>query len=172
MTSATYLHGSGSRVSEQLTRYFENYAENAITKMKEALLAVDYYERIRLRLLRNEDLSNELPIIAKVGPAGTMTVVKNAIADYKAQLANAWKLAPRLQDIGTHRVNLIVNEREHLPRADVSYQFKSSAGTVKVHITTAAETYELKITAGKNPMAAELAFRELEKQLTFIALTG
>jgi len=152
-------------MSSQLNQYFERYAESAIAKMKEALLAVDYYERIRLRLLRNEDLSNEVPIITKVGP-------KNAIADYKAQLANAWKLAPRLQDIGTHRVNLIVNEREHLPRADVSYQFKSSAGTVKVHITTAAETYELKITGGKNPMAAELAFRELEKQLTFIALTG
>jgi len=172
MNSDTYHHGSGTRVSEQLTRYFERYSEDAIAKMKEALLAVDYYERIRLRLLKNEDLSNELPIIAKVGPAGTMTVVKNAIADYKAQIADAWKLAPRLQDLGTHRVNLIVNELEHLPRADVHYQFKSAAGTVKVQITTAAETYDLKITAGKNPMAAELAFRELEKQLTFIALTA
>ena len=158
-------------MSTQLTQYFERYAEHAVTKMKAALLAVDYYERIRLRLLKNEDLSNELPIIAKVGPAGTMTVVKNAIADYKAQVANAWKLAPRLQNLGTQSVNLIVNELEHLPRADVHYQFKSSAGTVKVHITTAAETYELKIIAGKNSMAAELAFRELEKQLTFIALT-
>jgi hypothetical protein len=159
-------------MSSQLNHYFERYTESAIAKMKEALLAVDYYERIRLRLLRNEDLSNELPIITKVGPVGTMTVVNNAIAEYKAQINKAWHLAPRLQGLGTHRANLIVNEREHLPRADVSYQFKSSAGTVKVHITTAAETYELKITAGKNPMAAELAFRELEKQLTFIALTG
>lgn len=158
-------------MSSQLNQYFEQYAESAIAKMKEALLAVDYYERIRLRLLKNDDLSDELPIIAKVDPAGTMAVVKNAIADYKAQIANAWKLAPRLLDLGTHSVNLIVNELEHLPRADVHYQFKSSAGIVKVHITTAAETYQLTITAGKNPMAAELAFRELEKQLTFIALT-
>ena len=159
-------------MSTQLTQYFERYAENAIAQMKEALLAVDYYERIRIRLLKKEDLSAELPIIAKVGPAGTLTVVKNAIAEYKAQVSNAWKLAPRLQDLGTQSVNLIVNELEHLPRADVHYQFKSSAGTVKVHITTAAETYQLTITAGKNPMAAELAFRELEKQLTFIALNS
>ena len=159
-------------MSTQLTQYFERYAENAIAQMKEALLAVDYYERIRIRLLKKEDLSAELPIIAKVSPAGTLTVVKNAIAEYKAQVSNAWKLAPRLQDLGTQSVNLIVNELEHLPRADVHYQFKSSAGTVKVHITTAAETYQLTITAGKNPMAAELAFRELEKQLTFIALNS
>ena len=68
-------------MSTQLTQYFERYAENAIAQMKEALLAVDYYERIRQRLLKNEDLSAELPIIAKVGPAGTMTVVKNAVAE-------------------------------------------------------------------------------------------
>jgi hypothetical protein len=101
-----------------------------------------------------------------------MTVVKEAIADYKGRVAGAWELNQRLQDIGKHRVSLIVNEREHLPRADVSYQFKSKAGIVKVHITTAGETFRLEINAGKNPMAAQMACIELEKQLTFIALTG
>ena len=159
-------------MSDHLTQYFERYAEEAITKMKAALIAVDYYERIRVRLARKEDLSGELAIIGKVGPAGTMTVVKEAIADYKSQVAGAWELNPRLQDIGKHKVSLIVNEREHLPRADVSYQFKSKAGIVKVHITTAGETFKLEINAGKNPMAAQMACIELEKQLTFIALTG
>ena len=159
-------------MSELLTQYFERYAEEAITKMKAALIAVDYYERIRVRLVRKEDLSGELAIIAKVGPAGTMTVVKEAIADYKGQVAGAWELNQRLQDIGKHQLSLIVNEREHLPRADVSYQFKSKAGIVKIHITTAGETFKLEINAGKNPMAAQIACIELEKQLTFIALTG
>jgi hypothetical protein len=159
-------------MSELLTQYFERYAEEAITKMKAALIAVDYYERIRVRLVKKEDLSGELAIIAKVGSAGTMTVVKEAITDYKAQVAGAWELNPRLQDIGKQKVSLVVNEREHLPRADVSYQFKSKAGIVKVHITTAGETFRLEINAGKNPMAAQMACIELEKQLTFIALTG
>lgn len=159
-------------MSTQLTQYFERYAGNAIDQMKQALIAVDYYERIRQRLLKKEDLSAELAIIATVGPEGTMNVVKKAITEYKAQVRDAWNLVPRLTDIGTHKISLVVNELEHLPRADVHYQFKSAAGTVKIHITTAAETYQLRITAGKNPMAAELAFRELEKQLTFIALTS
>ena len=159
-------------MSELLTQYFERYAEEAITKMKAALIAVDYYERIRVRLVKKEDLSGELAIIAKVGAAGTMTVVKEAIADYKAQVAGAWELNQRLQDIGKHKISLVVNEREHLPRADVAYQFKSKAGTVKVHITTAGENYTVSINAGKNPMAAQMACIELEKQLTFIALTG
>ena len=159
-------------MSELLTQYFERYAEEAITKMKAALIAVDYYERIRVRLVKKEDLSGELAIIAKVGPAGTMTVVKEAMADYKGRVAGAWELNQRLQDIGNQKVSLIVNEREHLPRADVAYQFKSKAGTVKIHITTAGETFKLEINAGKNPMAAQIACIELEKQLTFIALTG
>ena len=158
-------------MSELLTKYFERYAEESITKMKASLIAVDYYERIRVRLVKKEDLSGELAIIAKVGPAGTMTVVKEAIADYKAQVAGAWNLNQRLLDVGKHKVSLIVNEREHLPRADVSYQFKSKAGTVKIHIATAGETFKLEINAGKNPMAAQMACTELEKQLTFIALT-
>jgi len=137
-------------MSALLNQYFERYAEEAITKMKAALIAVDYYERIRLRLVKKEDLSGELAIIAKVGPAGTMTVVKEAIADYKGQVAGAWALNQRLQEIGKHKVSLIVNEREHLPRA---------------------ETFKLDINAGKNPMAAQIACIELEKQLTFIALT-
>ncbi len=159
-------------MSELLTQYFERYAESAITKMKASLIAVDYYERIRLRLVQKEDLSKEIAIIGKVGAAGTMTVVKEAITDYKSQVAGAWELNQRLQDIGKHKISLVVNEREHLPRADVSYQFKSKAGTVKVHITTAGENYTVSINAGKNPMAAQMACIELEKQLTFIALTG
>ena len=158
-------------MSAILNQYFERYAENAITKMKAALIAVDYYERIRLRLVNKEDLSSELAIITKVGPAGTMAVVKEAIADYKSQVACAWNLIQRLLDIGKHKLSLIVNEREHLPRADVSYQFKSKAGTVNIHITTAGETFKLEINAGKNPMAAQMACIELEKHLTFIALT-
>jgi hypothetical protein len=159
-------------MSDLLNQYFERYAEEAITKMKASLIAVDYYERIRVRLVKKEDLSGELAIIAKVGPAGTMTVVKEAIADYKAQVAGAWNLNQRLLDIGKHKVSLIVNEREHLPRANVSYQFKSKAGTVNIHIASAGETFKLEINAGKNPMAAQMACIELEKQLTFIALTG
>ena len=57
-------------MSALLTQYFERYAETAIAKMKAALIAVDYYERIKVRLAKKEDLSSELAIIAKVGPAG------------------------------------------------------------------------------------------------------
>jgi hypothetical protein len=43
---------------------------------------------------------------------------------------------------------------------------------VKIHITSAGENFTVAINAGKNPMAAQMACIELEKQLTFIASTG
>ena len=100
-----------------------------------------------------------------------MTVVKAAIADYKAQIASAWAINQRLQDLGKYKCSLVVKEREHIPRADMSYQFKSAAGTVKVRITSAGETFKLELDAGKNPMSAQLAFVELEKQLTLAGLS-
>jgi hypothetical protein len=39
-------------------------------------------------------------------------------------------------------------------------------------ISPAGETFKLEINAGTNPMAAQMACIELEKQLTFIAFTG
>ena len=158
-------------MSALLIQYFENYAEASIARMKAARLAVRYYEQIKARLAKKEDLSGELPIIKKVGPEGTMTVVKAAIADYKAQIASAWAINQRLQDLGKYKCSLVAKEREHIPRADMSYQFKSAAGTVKVRITSAGETFKLELDAGKNPMSAQLAFVELEKQLTLIGLS-
>ena len=158
-------------MTDQLTRYFENYAEASIARTKQAVLAISYYERIRLRLTRKEDLSGELPDIAKLGPKATMEVVKEAISDNKRALSTAWQIHPRLQELGKFKCTLIFNEREQLPRAEVTYQFKSSAGKVGIMLTSAGETFSLQIHAGKNPMAAQLARTELEKNLTFIALT-
>lgn len=159
-------------MTDQLTKYFEDFAESSIQRTKSALLAIRYYERIRLRLLKKEDLSSQLPIIAKVGPTATMEVVNEAIAEYKTRLAGAWNIHARLQEIGKFKCVMTTNDREQLPRAELKYEFKSSAGTVKIHIASAGETFSLLINAGKNPMAAQLARKELEKNLTFIALTS
>ena len=74
-------------MSALLTQCFERYAVEAITKMKAALIAVDYYERIRVRLGSQEDLSKEIAIISKVGTANTMTAVRDAMAYYQGRVA-------------------------------------------------------------------------------------
>ena len=159
-------------MTDQLTSYFERYAEHSIQRMKEAVLAVGYYERIHARLLKNEDLSLELPIIKKVGAKGTMAVVNEALKDYRAQIAQAWQLPAKVAALGKVKIVPIVNEREHLPRIEMSFHFKCDSGVVKVSIKSAGENYKLEIDAGRNPMAAQLARTELEKNLALIALTN
>ncbi len=83
--------------------HFENYAEGSIARMKAAKLAISYYERVKARLLKKEDLSSELPITKKVGPEGTMTVVKAAIADYRRQVTTAWEMNPKLREVGKYK---------------------------------------------------------------------
>jgi hypothetical protein len=90
----------------------------------------------------------------------------------RRQVASAWDMNPKLREVGKYKCSLIVKDREHLPRADVTYQFKGASGTVKVRITSAGETFKLELDAGKNAMAARTAYVELEKQLTLIALSS
>ena len=40
-------------MSALLTQYFQRYAEEAITQMKDGVLAVSYYQRILARLLKH-----------------------------------------------------------------------------------------------------------------------
>lgn len=154
-----------------LINYFEGYATRALGKVKNALLAQKYYERVLLQLQNKEDLSDQLPIIKKVGIAGTTKVVKEAIADYQKELSQAWKLSPGIAENAKTTLSQIVNEREILPRYEVLHQFKTDAGTVKVLITTIGENINLSITVGKNKMASQAALYELEKQIAFINLT-
>jgi hypothetical protein len=159
-------------MNDHLTPYFERYAEQSIERMKNAVLAVGYYERVRARLLKGEDLSAEIPIIKKVGHEKTIDVVNEALKEYRAEIECAWQLNPKLAELGKVKIVQIVNEREHLPRIEMSFHFKCDSGVVKVSIKTAGETYKLEIDAGRNPMAAQLARTELEKNMALIALTN
>jgi hypothetical protein len=63
--------------------------------------------------------------------------VNKAIADYTQQRDQAWALDPRLLQIGQYSCMLLVNEREHLPRAQFSYKFTNNAGSMMTHMTSA-----------------------------------
>ena len=62
--------------------------------------------------------------------------------------------------------------RGHGILACIDLQSKSLACSGDMNFHGAGLAFKLEINAGKNPMAAQMACIELEKQLTFIALTG
>ncbi len=68
-------------MTQYIHDYFAGHAKKAIAGMKESQQAQSFYHRLLARLDRGEDLTAEVPQIARVGSAGAVEVVKQAIAE-------------------------------------------------------------------------------------------
>jgi hypothetical protein len=157
-------------MSEQIRQYFERYAENGIAQVKRSLVAISFYDDVRKRQVRGEDLSQELEGIKLAGPDKTLQVVLESIEEYKEQMKGAWKLHDNLLRKGKFSYKQVKLERELMPRFEIEYVFENTIRSVKVEIRTAGETFKIYIDAGKDSMRSQMALHELERELTFIAL--
>jgi len=157
-------------MSDQIRQYFERYAENGLAQVKRSLVAIPFYDDVRKRLARGEDLSQELEGIRLAGPDKTLQVVLETIEEYKEQMKGAWNMHDNLLRKGKFHFKQIKLERELMPRFEIDYVFENTVRSVKVEIRTAGETFKIYIDAGKDSMRSQMALHELEKELTFIAL--
>jgi len=157
-------------MSDQIRQYFERYAENGLAQVKRSLVAIPFYDDVRKRLARGEDLSQELEGIKLAGPDKTLQVVLETIEEYKEQMKGAWNMHDNLLRKGKFHFKQIKLERELMPRFEIDYVFENTVRSVKVEIRTAGETFKIYIDAGKDSMRSQIALHELEKELTFIAL--
>ena len=159
-------------MTQYIHDYFAAHAERAITGMKESQQAQSFYRRLLARLERGEDLSAEVPEIARVGSAGAVQVVKQAIAENEAKFDATWKLPKSVQTIGSYKVNIASEPYEILPRVTMAFTFVGAAGKVTVNTTTAGENVAVEFVTPKNKMAATAAMSELEKALSFALLAA
>ena len=157
-------------MSDQIRQYFERYAENGLAQVKRSLVAIPFYDDVRKRLARGEDLSQELEGIRLAGPDKTLQVVLETIEEYKDQMKCAWNMHDNLLRKGKFTFKQVKLERELMPRFEIDYVFENPVRSVKVEIRTAGETFKIYIDAGKDSMRSQIALHELEKELTFIAL--
>ena len=159
-------------MTQYLHDYFSGHATQAIEGMKAALQATSFYKRLEMRLNKDEDLSGELPVIAKVGIAGALEVVKDAIKENNALETSAWDLPPKVQALGKVSLDMHKEPFEHLPRVTQTLVYKCPAGAVTVTVQTAGENFKIESTTEKTKMAAEMAMRELGKEISFALLSA
>jgi hypothetical protein len=159
-------------MTQYLHDYFSGHAERAIAGMKDALIAQRFYERLVPRLEQGEDLSGELPIIAKVGNAGALEVVHQAIEENKALITSVWELPAKVKALGTLGISMTKDPYEHLPRVTLDFDYRCPAGALNVKIQTAGESFKIEFNTEKTKMAAEMAMRELEKEISFALLSA
>jgi hypothetical protein len=154
-------------MTQYLHDYFTAHAERAITCMKESQQAQSFYRRLHTRLERGEDLTAEVPEIARVGSAGAVDVVKKAIAEYEKKFQTAWVLPTTIQSQGKEHIKMHSEAYEILPRVTHTFSFSSAAGKVTVRTVTAGENLSIEFETPKNKMAAATAMNELEKAITY-----
>ncbi len=159
-------------MTQYLNDYFTGHATQTIEGMKAALQATSFYKRLEMRLNKDEDLSGELPVIAKVGIAGALEVVKDAIKENNALETSAWDLPPKVQALGKVSLDMHKEPFEHLPRVTQTLVYKCPAGAVTVTVQTAGENFKIEFTTEKTKMAAEMAMRELGKEISFALLSA
>lgn len=159
-------------MTQYIHDYFTAHAQRAISGMKESQQAQSFYRRLLTRLERGEDLSVEVPEIARVGSAGAVEVVKQAIEENEAKFEAVWNLPKSVQDLGRQHVSMAREPYEILPRVTHSFTFTGAAGKVTVHTTTAGENIAVEFATPKNKMAAAAAESELEKALAFALLAA
>ena len=154
-------------MTQYIHDYFAAHAERAITCMKESQQAQSFYRRLHTRLERGEDLTAEVPEIARVGSAGAVEVVKKALAEYEKNFKEAWDLPPTIQSQGKEHIKMHSEAYEILPRVTHTFSFSSAAGKVTVRTVTAGENLSIEFETPKNKMAAATAMNELEKAITY-----
>ena len=159
-------------MTQYIHDYFAGHAKKAIAGMKESQQAQSFYHRLLARLERGEDLTAEVPEIARVGSAGAVEVVKQAIAENETKLDAVWNLPKSVQGIGRQHVSMAREPYEILPRVTLAFTFVGDAGKVTVHTTTAGENVTVEFVEPKNKMAAAAAMSELEKALSFALLAA
>ena len=159
-------------MTQYIHDYFAGHAKKAIAGMKESQQAQSFYHRLLARLERGEDLTAEVPEIARVGSAGAVEVVKQAIAENETKFDAAWNLPKSVQGIGRQHVSMAREPYEILPRVTLAFTFVGDAGKVTVHTTTAGENVTVEFVEPKNKMAAAAAMSELEKALSFALLAA
>ena len=154
-------------MTQYLHDYFTAHAERAITCMKESQQAQSFYRRLHTRLERGDDLTAEVPEIARVSSAGAVEVVKKALAEYEKNFKEAWDLPPTIQSQGKEHIKMHSEAYEILPRVTHTFSFSSAAGKVTVRTVTAGENLSIEFETPKNKMAAATAMNELEKAITY-----
>jgi hypothetical protein len=154
-------------MSQHIHEYFLAHAQKAIDEMKQSLQAQSFYRRLLERLERGEDLSEEVPEIARVGVTGALGVVKKAIAEYEKRFQTAWVLPTTIQSQGKEHFKMHSEAYEILPRITHNFSFSSAAGKVTVRTKTAGENISIEFDTPKNKMAAATAMNELEKAITY-----
>lgn len=169
-TPTSLSHGSGQDNPSLIQVYFENLAESALKKSLSRAADLSYFKQVKRRIESGEDLTKELPQLKKLDKRSALATIRTLIKRCDSDLTDYWSIpsSPKIRVNIEHRSF----KAELVPRFKAVYTFKTILGSVAINALTmgryifvSADTTDIK------KANAELALREVEKQLMIVTLS-
>ena len=151
--------------------FFVRKANGALKQSLERACDLSHFKQVKTRLEAGEDLSKELPQLKKLAKKDALAAVKTLIKRCDTDLIEYWALpkAAKSKLSITHKSY----KGELVPRFTANYQFATTLGLVEIKVTTQGR-YIFVSPSTKDVKKAneELAFRDIEKQLSFAGFSN
>jgi hypothetical protein len=151
--------------------FFERKANAALTQSLERACDLSHFKQVKSRLEASEDLSKELPQLKKLAKKDALAAVKTLIKRCDSDLAGYWNLpkAAKAKVTVSHKSF----KGELVPRFIATYQFATKLGKVEIKIITQGRYVFVSPNSEDVKKAnAELAFRDVEKQLSLAGFSS
>ena len=149
--------------------FFESKAHDAMEHSYARASDLTLFKQVKQRIDLGEDLSKELPQLKKLAKKDALAVVKQLIKRCDTDLNTYWTLpdAAKVKTVVKHELF----KGELIARFKAEYTFKTKLGAVVIQVHTQGQYVFVGIdTQGVKKANTELALRDVEKQLTLIAL--
>ena len=152
-------------MSQFIQTFFERKARQALNQSLDRASDLSYFKQVKRRIESGEDLSKELPQLKKLAKKDAVGTLKTLIKRCDTDLNDYWNLpkAAKAKLSVTHKSY----KGELVPRFTATYQFNAQLGLVEIKVTTQGRyVFVSPSTKDVKKANAELAFRDVEKQLS------
>ena len=169
-TPTSLSHGSDLDNPSLIQVYFENLAESALKMSFSRAADLSYFKQVKRRIESGEDLTKELPQLKKLDKRSALASIKTLIKRCDLDLTDYWSM-PKAADVKI-RIEHRSFKGELVPRFRADYTFKTKLGSVTINTLTMGRYIFVSADITDIKKAnAELALREVEKQLMIMALS-
>ena len=163
-------HGSDLNNPSLIHTFFQRLAETALDKSLSRAADLSYYKQVKRRIESGEDLTKELPQLKKLDKKTALASIKTLIKRCDSDLTDYWSI-PKAANVKT-RIEHRSFKGELVPRFRADYTFKTKLGSVTINVKALGRYVFVQAdTVGVKKANAELALREVEKQLMIVALS-
>jgi len=157
-------------MSQEVTDYFEELAHSAIERCHARVADRKFFESVKSRIARGEDLGAEIQQLRGVSKKDALFVVNKLIKRCDTDMVSYWSLPGRTTIDSAVSAEQVTGEL--IPRFTVSYAVQTEFGKMTVTLASQGNHTDISLDTGKIKAAnRDAALRELANQLLVARMT-